>query len=87
MVEAMAIGMPCVCTDCLGGGAREIINDGENGVLVPMNDISALSEGMAKVADDKNFSEKISANAYKLRDELTAEKIAEKWIKTINNIC
>lgn len=87
MVEAMAIGMPCVCTDCLGGGARELINDGENGVLVPMNDISALSDGMARVADDKNFSEKISENAYKIRDELTAEKIAEKWLEAINNIC
>ena len=25
MLEAMAIGLPCVCTDCDGGGAREII--------------------------------------------------------------
>lgn len=87
MVEAMSVGLPCVCTDCLGGGAREIIKDGENGVLVPINDVSALSNGMARIADDKNFSEKISANAYKLRDELTSERIAAEWLRVINSVC
>jgi glycosyltransferase involved in cell wall biosynthesis len=53
LIEAMAIGLPCVSTDCSPGGARELINDGENGVIVDCGNsdarhdvtISAVPEG------------------------------------------
>ncbi len=83
MLEAMAIGMPCVCTDCLGGGAREMITDGENGLLVPMNDVSALADAMKKAADDKEFSKKCSENAAKVRKTHNAEAIANQWLDAI----
>ncbi|MBO7387139.1 MAG: glycosyltransferase, partial [Lachnospiraceae bacterium] len=38
MLEAMAVGIPVVCTDCPVGGARMFINDGVNGYLVPVGD-------------------------------------------------
>lgn len=83
MIEAMAIGMPCVCTDCTGGGAREMIKDGKNGLLTPINDISALAEAMKKMVEDTQFSQRCSKNAAKVRYELSAYKIAEKWINEI----
>ncbi len=83
MIEAMAIGMPCVCTDCLGGGAREMIRNEENGLLVPMKDVKALSIAMVRIAQDKELSEKCSANAAKIRSELSAESVAAKWIKAM----
>lgn len=86
MIEAMAIGLPCVCTDCLGGGAREMIKDGENGLLVPMNDVQALSEAMRRIADDKELAKKCSENAAKVRTELSAQAIASKWINIIDKI-
>lgn len=86
MIEAMAIGLPCICTDCLGGGAREIITDGENGLLVPMNDAHALSQAMCRLATDKNFSEKCSENASKIRDNLSAETISQKWLEFIKSV-
>ena len=46
MIEAMAIGMPCICTNCLGGGAREMIQPGVNGLLTPMKDVDALHDAM-----------------------------------------
>ena len=45
MLEAMAIGMPVVCTDCPIGGARATITDGENGLLVPIQNAGALYRG------------------------------------------
>jgi len=86
MIEAMAIGMPCVCTDCLGGGAREMITDGENGLLVPMKDVNALVQAMCRMADDKDFSKKCSENAAKVRKTLSARNIASKWISVIKNM-
>ena len=83
MLEALAIGMPCVCTDCLGGGAREMITDGENGLLVPMNDANALAQAMCRMADDKEFSKKCSENAMKVRETHKVETIAGKWLEVI----
>ena len=85
MIEAMAIGLPCVCTDCLGGGTREVITDGENGLIVPMNDPSAMAKAMAKITDDEELSEKLSKNAAKIRERLSAERIADKWLEVIEN--
>lgn len=84
MLEAMAIGLPCVCTDCLGGGASEMIKDGESGLLVPMNDAKALANAMARMANDKAFAEKCSKNAAKVRETHKVEAIAAQWLDAIH---
>ncbi|MBQ9375977.1 MAG: glycosyltransferase, partial [Ruminococcus sp.] len=79
MLEALAIGMPSVCTDCPIGGAKATINDGENGLLVPINDVDALYKAMKQICDDKVLASKLSENAAKLRYELSLDKIAKRW--------
>ena len=83
MLEAMAIGMPVVCTDCPIGGAKATIKDGENGLLVPIKDADALYMGMKKVIEDKALADKLSHNAAKLRDELSLDKITDRWIELL----
>lgn len=85
MIEAMAVGLPCICTDCLGGGAREVITDGENGLLVPVNDTEALAHAMCRMVEDKALAEKCSKNAAKTREKLSAEAISDKWLEFIEN--
>ena len=80
MLEALAIGMPCVCTDCAGGGARMMIEDHENGLLVPMKDVNALYRGMKEIIDNPGLAEKISVNAVKIKDRLKPETICEQMI-------
>lgn len=86
MIEAMAIGLPCVCTDCLGGGAREMIEDGENGLLVPRGDVNSLYLGMKKMANDKALAERCGNNAAKNREEMGAASIGNRWIQLIERI-
>lgn len=83
MLEAMAIGMPVVCTDCPIGGAKATINDGENGLLVPIMDTEALYKAMKSVIKDKEFSQKLSINASKIREELSLASITNKWEQLI----
>ena len=86
MIEAMAIGLPCICTDCLGGGAREMIRHGENGLLVPMNDADALCDAMKLMIEDSSLAQKCSQNAAQIRDELSVDRIAQLWIDFIEKI-
>ena len=80
MLEAMAMGIPTVCTDCPIGGAKMTIKNNENGVLVPVGDEDALYRAMDKVANDSTFAKEISENAIKIREELSIDKILDKWI-------
>lgn len=80
MIEAMAIGLPCICTDCLGGGTREVMVDGENGLIVPMNDVDAMYCAMKQFVENPEFAEQCGRNAAKIREKLSVEKIAQQWI-------
>lgn len=86
MIEAMAIGLPCICTDCGGGGAREMITDGENGLLVPVGNAEALKNAMVRMITEEGLAEKCGRNAAEIRETHSAEKISEKWIEVIENI-
>lgn len=83
MLEALAIGLPCVCTDCDGGGARMIIQSEVNGLLVPKRDVQAVYSAMKRVVEEPELAEELSKNAIKIREELSVEKIVEKWEKLI----
>ena len=80
MLEALAMGVPTVVTDCPVGGARLMIQDGVNGVLVPVGDADAMYQGMKKVIEDADFAERIAVEAYKVRERYPIEKVSEMWI-------
>ncbi len=81
MLEAMAIGMPVVCTDCPIGGAAAVIKNGENGLLVDVGDVNGLAEAIKKVITDKELSAKLSENAVKIKEELSLSNIAREWME------
>ena len=79
MLEAMAIGLPTVCTDCPAGGARAIIKDGVNGILTKVGDKNSIAAAMRSVVNDPEFAEKLSINASKISNELSKTEIMNKW--------
>lgn len=83
MLEAMAMGIPSVVTDCPIGGARMVIKDGVNGVLVPVGDEISMSKALNMVLSNDAFAGSIGRAAYELREELPIEKIADKWLEVI----
>lgn len=48
LVEAMAIGLPCISTDCRTG-PRDLVDDTKNGFLVPCNDSQTLADKIIQV--------------------------------------
>lgn len=79
MLEAMAMGIPCICTDCPAGGARMMIKDHKNGILVPVGEKSCLARAMLELIENPSLADTLSEEAVKIRDTLSVGKIAEKW--------
>lgn len=65
-LEAGALGLPNIVTDI--NGAREIVVDGENGLVVPSKDANALYTAMERMLTDDALREKIKHNARPMID-------------------
>lgn len=78
LMEAMGIGMPCVSTDCEYGPA-ELIQDGVNGLLVPVRDVEAISAAVSRMVDDKEFAVKCGKNAQEILKTNSIENICSEY--------
>ena len=83
MLEAMAIGLPCVCTDCPIGGAFAVIKDGENGLLVPTGGVGELARAITRVISEPELARRLGQNGSKIADELAIQNITDKWLELI----
>lgn len=84
MLEALAMGIPTISTDCPIGGARIYIEDGVSGLLVPVRDRRAMAEAMLKVAQDDALAKQLSVNGAKVREKYSLDKIAERFLEAAN---
>ncbi len=84
MLEAMAMGLPTICTDCPAGGAAAVIRNGENGLLTKVGDEEELYFAMKRVALDAELASKLSKNGAMIREELSFEKVFKEWEKVID---
>jgi glycosyltransferase involved in cell wall biosynthesis len=87
MLEAMALGLPVVATDCPPGGPRMVITPEVNGLLVPVGDEDALAEAINRLIENPGFAQALGQNAAQIREIASSEKIFEEWKDYINEIC
>lgn len=85
LIETMSMGMPVVATDCPVGGSRMCIRDHENGIMVPIGDVKAMSKAMAELATDEGFSQKIARNAAKIRGKFLIGHIADRFLECMED--
>ncbi len=78
LIEAMAAGTACISTDCKFGPS-ELINDGKNGLLIPVDDVRTLSEKILFLIKNDSARENIEKEAMKIRKKLDANTIYKKY--------
>jgi len=85
LMEAMSYGLPCVSTDC-AMGPRELIDDGVNGLLVPVGDSEKLSLTIQRLIDNISLRENLSHNAFQINDTHNINKIGGLWIEYLYKV-
>lgn len=79
LIEAMALGLPVICTDCASGGPAYLIDSGKNGLLTAVGDGEALAEAMKRMALEAGLAEKLGTAATQVTVQLHPDKINEAW--------
>ena len=85
LMEAMAVGVPCVSTDC-PFGPRELIEDGENGVLVPVGNTQALAEAIIRMVEEKDFAESCGNSARSILEKQSIDRVSRLYLDYVYQI-
>lgn len=86
LLEAMALGLPCISTDCRPGGARELIKDGINGVIVPCGDVKRLTNSMEEMLNNQQKAIEMGNAALQVYDQFNPNVIFTKWEKFFSDL-
>lgn len=86
LMEAMAMGVPCISTDCPCGGPRDIIENEKNGLLVPVNNKMAMVDAIKKLLENPSKAVAISRNGFEIRKTYDLDRICECWYIYFNKI-
>ena len=78
LIEAMAMGCPCVSYDLIAG-PNEIIKNGEDGLLVENQNIDKLAEAMDYMLSHEEERKEMAKNAMVNVKRFEVEKIVDKW--------
>lgn len=80
MIEALAMGIPVIATDCPIGGSATYIEDTVSGLLVPVGDEKKLTEAMCAIAENEQLAKSLSRNGAAIREKYPLSKIADQML-------
>ena len=86
MLEALALGIPTICTDCPIGGAKMTIKNGVNGLLVPVGDKKALVDAIISLIENSGYAKSLGEKGKEIVIGLSEDTIAEEWMSYISDI-
>lgn len=79
LMEAMALGLPCISTECPCGGPSELILNYENGILVPVGNEEQMIKAISYMLDNQDEAEKMGRNAQSIREHYSIDSICNRW--------
>jgi glycosyltransferase involved in cell wall biosynthesis len=78
LAEAMALGLPCVATDC-SAGVRLLTEDGQAGRIVPRADAVALAAVLDELMSDADLRAALGARARSAVSRFRADTVIDEW--------
>lgn len=85
VIEAWAQGLPVVAADSMGPGT--LIENGETGILVPVDDEILMGRAIRGVLDDDNLAERIARQGHDAyRRNFTEEKVVQQYLDFFDKV-
>ena len=85
LLEAQAMGLPIVSYTCKCG-PKDVVTEGVDGFLVPMNDKLAFASRLDTLMRDEALRRKMGAAAYEASDRFDEDAMMAKWDKLFKSI-
>lgn len=79
LLEAMAVGIPVVSTDCPCGGPRTVIENESQGILVPCRDPKKMAEALRKILLDSKLQLGMSECEKKRAELFHEDGVLQQW--------
>ena len=86
LIEAMAMGLPIVATDCPCGGPRTLIENEVNGLLVPVKDEEAISRAVNRLIEDRELAESLAEKSREVKMLTDPDSVYLQWREYIESI-
>lgn len=83
LCEAMSVGLPAIAFEC-HPGLRDIINNGNNGFLVPADNINEMAQCANALIHDAKLRESIGNKAKEVANKFSTSAITSIWENLIN---
>lgn len=84
LLEAMASGCPCICTD--SGGVTDFSKNRENAWVVPYRDSQALAEGIQKIIEEPLLRQRLSLGALQTARERSWDGVMETLLSAYQEV-
>ena len=82
VLEAMGMGAAVISSDCKAGPS-DLITDGVDGYLVPVDDAGALAARIGELMRDAALRERLGAAAQRVRARFSATQIIPEWVAAL----
>lgn len=79
IIEAMSVGLPVVAYAC-PTGPKDIIEDGKNGFLIPMQDEKLFARKICALIEDTDLRKNMGHQAWMKSKDYQMDKIIHKWM-------
>ena len=80
LMEAMAVGVPVISTDCPCGGPKMLIRSEDEGLIVPCGNECELASAILKIISSKDIQNRMSKKEKERAMEFYPKKIYSQWV-------
>ena len=85
LIEAICLGLPSIATDC-PTGPKEILNNGELGILIPMDSEKHMIDAIRLLIEDENLRMKFVNLSESAKSRYSSERIVNLYLDAINSM-
>ena len=86
LMEAMALGLPVISTDCDCGGPATLIRHMENGYLIPVKDTKKLEEAIRFMLDNPQKADEMGNEARKIKNIASGDEVFNQWKRYVDEL-